>query len=178
MKKKNKTLIVIEIIIILMLVLLISYMIVTARNKKIKNEKEYNDTRTKEEILIDNIRANFKKDVERVKEGKDVSYIPCTDAGVNCTKIKKFNIKDVRYMKDYKKGQIFYIRYEWSCYDDDICFYNEQYDSDFNENGMIEAYSYYLVNKDGKVTSALGNVIDNYDEEESAVAQESMELQS
>lgn len=180
MKKKNKTLITIEIIILLVLILMFAFVMITARNKKIESQKQSTDDRTKEEILIDNIKANFKKGVERVKANQDVSYIPCTDAGVECTKIKKFNIKNVYFITDNKDGKVFRIKYEWSCYDDAVCFYNEQYDSDFNENAMHEASSYYLTDDEGNIKEALGNVYIEEPEEniESEMQSESMEMES
>lgn len=171
MKKKNKTLIVIELIVIGMLVSLIAYMIITARNQKIVASQSESESKTEEEILLDNVKSNFESEVDNVKLGKKVDFIPCSEVGVDCTRIKDFNVLSLENIDKTKEGEVFKITYEWSCEGNDICFYNEQYSSDLNVNGKYEAYSHYLVDKDGKIKSALGNVyikeakIDSSDEE-------------
>ena len=158
MKKKNKTLIIIELIVIGLLAGLIAYMIITARNQKIETKQSESESKTKEEIVADNIKKSFEKGIEEVKLGKTVDFILCKNVGVDCTKIKDFNILATEKVDETDEGIVFKITYEWSCNDDEVCFYNEQYSSDLNTNGRYEAFSHYLTDKNGKVKEGLGNV--------------------
>ena len=177
MKKKNKTLIIIELIVIGLLIFLIAYMIITAKNKKAVDMQSESESKTKEETLIDNVKNNFESAVSDAKMGKKIDFIPCSEVGVDCTNIKDFNVLATELVDETKDGKVFKITYEWLCKDDDVCFYNEQYSSDLNINGKIEAYSHYLIDEEGNIKRALGNVYIK-DSEIQSTYEESEELES
>lgn len=102
------------------------------------------------------VKQSFLNGIEQVKKGEKVDFILCGN-GISCL-IKDADVTDIKYYADYDKDPLVYsISYTITCDQDDICFYNEQFDDEEGESDVLKGSSYYQVNEDGEIIKLLGN---------------------
>ncbi len=174
-KKSSKGLIILIIVLIICVLGLGGYIVydkvlnkATANNtntstttKKIENtipnesnKNNYINNNTTEDIV-----KNFNKRIEEVKTGKEDKTLLCNlknennQIDVDCTKITDFNIKKIDKVDSLENGDVYEIQFEVKCSSDNICFYNEQLET---ENNLLKIKTYYLI-KDNVIVESLGN---------------------
>ena len=109
-------------------------------------------------ITDEQVISNFYKTIEEVKQGKANSALLCNvdyPQRVDCTKIKEFNVKNIKKVKDLDGASVYEFSISWSCKDNNTCFYNPQVDVE-GDKYVVTTY-YKVVN--GVVTESLGNFI-------------------
>lgn len=175
-KKNSKGLIVLVIILIICVLGLAGYIVydkvlnkqtintnnnTSSTSKKIENtisnepnKNNYINNNTTEDII-----KNFNKRIDEVKTGKEDKTLLCNlknennQFDVDCTKITDFNIKKIDKVDSLENGDVYEIQFEVKCSSDNICFYNEQLDT---ENNLLKIKTYYLI-KNNVIVESLGN---------------------
>lgn len=118
------------------------------------NKNNYINNNTTEDII-----KNFNKRIDEVKTGKEDKTLLCNlknennQFDVDCTKITDFNIKKIDKVDSLENGDVYEIQFEVKCSSDNICFYNEQLDT---ENNLLKIKTYYLI-KNNVIVESLGN---------------------
>ena len=144
--KKNNIIFTLVLIIVICVVL---FVVFSGKAAKIKTAL------TEEEQLTSakQIEKNFYQDISNAKKGKYKKYLYCDKT--DCTKIDKFNIKNVRYVETLLNGNnVFQINYTWSCKDNKDCLYNDQYI-------QKDVSPYYEVDKNNEIINNLGNIFEH-----------------
>jgi len=126
----------------------------TTEDKTPTSDDDIDDETVTDEKII----SNFYKAIEEVKQGKQNSALLCNlnhPQRVDCTKIKEFNVKNIKKVKDLDGASVYEFSISWSCKDNNTCFYNPQVDVE-GDKYVVTTY-YKVVN--GVVTESLGNFI-------------------